>query len=98
MYNHDIIMSENPILGLFRSKEYERHVQFNRLRENVHLQMSQQLDERRRGNPQHTPEEETLGIYLEQLEPQVKEAVLEFNRKGYRTSYSGFSGGKRGGE
>jgi hypothetical protein len=83
-------MSENPILRLFRSKE---HVQFARLREKMQWEMTLQLQERIQNNPQRTPEEESLGVYLEQLEPQVRDAVLEFNRKGYRTISSGFSGG-----
>jgi hypothetical protein len=91
-------MSENPVFRLFRDKEREQHKQFASLREEVHLQVGIQLLERKRNNPQLTPEEAALGIYLEQLEPQVRDAVIEFNRKGYRTGYSGFSGGKSGGK
>jgi hypothetical protein len=88
-------MSENPIFRLFKSKEY---VKFARLREKVQWEMTLQLHDRRQNNPQYTPEEESIGVYLEQLEPQVREAVLEFNRKGYRTISSGFSGGFSRGE
>jgi hypothetical protein len=92
VYNHDTFMSENPIFLLFRNKEHERHKQFARLREKVQWKMALKLHERMQNNPQYTPEEKSLGVYLEQLEPQVREAVLEFNRKGYRTTSSGFSG------
>jgi hypothetical protein len=90
-------MSENPFFSLFRNTEHQRYSQFVTLREQVHLQMRQQLHERQRTHPQRSREEQELGLYIEQLEPQVRDAVLEFNRKGYKTGYSGFSGGKKGG-
>jgi hypothetical protein len=90
-------MSENSISRFFSIKDRSQHGQFARLREKVQWEMALQLRERTQKNPQYTPEEESLGVYLEQLEPQVREAVLEFNRKGYSTGYSGFSGGKRSG-
>ena len=33
-----------------------------------------------------------MGIFVEHLEPQVRYAVLELNRKGYKTISSGFGG------
>lgn len=43
-------------------------------------------------NPVHSHLEEKLGIFVEQLEPQVRNAVIEINRKGYQTNSSGFYG------
>jgi hypothetical protein len=38
-----------------------------------------------------TPEEYEMGVYLEFLEPQVREAMVTLNKKGYKTFRSGFS-------
>lgn len=35
-------------------------------------------------------EESKLGVFLEMIEPQVRDAVIELNRKGYTTDFSGF--------
>lgn len=43
-------------------------------------------------NPNLTREETNLGFFVEQLEPQVKNAVMEMRKKGYQTTNSGFSG------
>jgi hypothetical protein len=84
-------MSESPLFGLF-IKEHGQRKQFARLREDVHLQNALQLMERRKSNPEPTPEEAAVGALREQLEPQVRDAVFEFNKKGYKTVSSGFNG------
>jgi len=63
-----------------------------RLRKAVHNQQEKELAERKRTNPQKSHEEAMLGVYVEELEPQVRGAVLELNRKGYPTYSSGFGG------
>lgn len=50
------------------------------------------LRERIERNPIPTDEEINAGVYLEQLEPQVRNAVLTLRRKGYITYISGFHG------
>jgi hypothetical protein len=62
------------------------------LRQQVHGQERDALEKRLRTNPEKTEEEHRLGVYLEEIEPQVREAVREFNRKGYPTYSSGFGG------
>lgn len=62
------------------------------LRRTVHQQQTTELERRKRENPQKSKEEMTLGVYVEELEPQVRSAVLELNRKGYPTYSSGFYG------
>lgn len=81
---------DRDFLNLFASGERR---QLSRLRRQFYLDLSSHvLPGRKRGNPARTPEEHQLGVYLEELEPQVREAVREFNRKGYTTVSSGFYG------
>ena len=54
--------------------------------------MEKRLRKRLRKNPHPTELELRLGAFLEELEPQAGEAILDFNRKGYSTSSSGFGG------
>jgi hypothetical protein len=88
-----ISMPEIPLFGLL-TKEGRQRKQFARLRDDVHLEMALQLNARRRNNPEPTPEEAAVGVLREELEPQVRDAVFEFNRKGYKTISSGFEGDK----
>lgn len=50
------------------------------------------LDVKRRKvkNPHPDKIESVLGFFIEELEPQVRQAILELNRKGYSTDSSGF--------
>ncbi|HVZ58432.1 MAG TPA: hypothetical protein VG935_01635 [Patescibacteria group bacterium] len=63
-----------------------------RLREQVHTQEREALMQRLRTDPEKTEEEQRLGVYLEEIEPQVRGAVRELNRKGFPTYSSGFWG------
>ncbi len=49
------------------------------------------LKKRLKQNPQPDEIEYKLGVFREMLEPQVRNAVLEFNKKGYSTDISGFN-------
>lgn len=62
------------------------------LRGQVHLQMRGELNTRIQNNPHPTPEEFQLGTFIEDLEPQVRDAVRMLNAKGYSTDSSGFYG------
>ena len=62
------------------------------MRRTIHVQSEQALDHRRKEHPKATQEELDLGIYLEALEPQVRQAVLTLYRKGYSSYESGFYG------
>lgn len=68
--------------------------EFAKLRRAIHQQQAKELEQRKRDNPQKSKEETMLGVYVEELEPQVRAAVIELNRKGYPTYSSGFSGKK----
>lgn len=61
------------------------------LREAVLAQAKSGYEQRQMENPYPTDEECRIGRFLEQLEYQVRDAVLVLNRKGYRTEQSGFS-------
>jgi hypothetical protein len=52
--------------------------------------MGQEIVERLTLNPTPTPEERSMGTYLEALEPQVRNAVMTMRAKGYNTMASGF--------
>jgi hypothetical protein len=72
--------------------EEEKRKQFFLLREQAQIQAEQDLAERIRSNPTPTEEENRFGCFIEMLEPQVREAVFELNRRGYQTFMSGFNG------
>ncbi|MET4424228.1 hypothetical protein [Bradyrhizobium sp. RT3a] len=65
---------------------------FLELREQAHETMRAEEDMRLRENCKPTEEELYMGAFVEWLEPQVRSAVIEMNRKGYATQSSGFHG------
>ena len=65
---------------------------FGELRRRAHTQEAIEYYERKRNNPIKTEEEQELGMFAEELEPQVRHAVFELNQKGYKTISSGFAG------
>jgi len=62
------------------------------LRAATHRQVKRDTIARIENNPLPTREELRIGMFYEMLEPQVRNAVFVMNRKGYRTSSSGFWG------
>lgn len=58
----------------------------------AYRQVVRELKNRLVTNPEPTQEELNLGVYLEMLEPQVRDTVRELNQKGYCTWSSGFYG------
>ncbi len=52
-----------------------------------HTRKQQTIDEKR---PQMSEDEKEIGVYWEQIEPQVRDAVHTLLKKGYWTIYSGF--------
>ena len=65
---------------------------FQRLREQTHRSMENSVAKRMKNNPTPTQEELYVGAFREMIEPQVCDALFEFNRKGYVTESSGFGG------
>jgi hypothetical protein len=65
---------------------------FKQLRKRVHESMKAEEERRLRENPKPSEEELYMGAFVEWLEPQVRAAVVEMNRKGYATQSSGFHG------
>ena len=66
--------------------------EFSNLRRAVHDCMIDWLRKRVISSPIKTEYEEALGVYVEEIEQQVLEAISVFNEKGYRTRSSGFWG------
>src|ERR1700726_299434 len=76
-----------------RTNQHEQLRQrFKELREQVHESMKAEEAVRLRENPKPTEEELYMGAFVEWLEPQVRTALVEMNRKGYATQSSGFHG------
>lgn len=65
---------------------------FASLRLEAHKQMDREVLARLRENPIPSEEEILVGAFREMIEPQVRDALFEFNRKGYSTESSGFYG------
>ena len=63
-----------------------------KLKWQVHAEQRADVLNRIRTHQKLTEEEERLGVRMEDLEPQVRDAVLVFNKKGYSTYSSGFWG------
>jgi hypothetical protein len=85
-------ISPASVLDLFRPGERKRREAFRELRRRVHEQVEQETQERIKKKPVPTDAELRLGCFVEMLEPQVRDAVFKFNRKGYTTHNSGFWG------
>jgi hypothetical protein len=62
---------------------------FEELRISIQKIARHEYNSRMERNPKLSPEEWKMGVYLEELEPQVRGAVLALNRKGYMTEVSG---------
>ncbi len=61
-------------------------------RKRVHEESRSTYQERKVKNPAPTPEELSMGCYLESIEPQVQQSVMNLRRKGYATYESGYYG------
>ncbi len=63
---------------------------YAKLRKQILSDQELAVKDRLQNNPKYTDEEKKLGVYAEEIEPQVRGAVFDLNRKGYPTYYSGF--------
>ena len=70
----------------------DKYLKLAALRDATYEAIDKNVEERMKKNPMPTDQEILLGSYLEDLEPAVQNAILEFNKKGYRTQSSGFGG------
>ncbi len=73
-------------------EEVDKMEYYAGLRKQTIDKMTKDLEERKKSNPKFSDEENILGIYSEEIEPQVRDAVFYFNKKGYSTTCSGFWG------
>lgn len=63
---------------------------FDKLKYKIQRKVEADLRKRIKINPHPTEAEFILGLFTEELEPQVRQAVLNMNKKGYSTDASGF--------
>ncbi len=91
--------AEHLSIQIDRSKlspeQNELYDKIAELRKKTLDEMEQKARERKKNNPEMTPEEHELGTYLEYIEPQVLNAVRTLRTKGYNTIQSGFTGGNK---
>jgi len=67
------------------------------LRQSVHQEMDEALQDRLSNiDLSITGDELRLGAFMEELEPQVRNALIVLNKKGYKTHSSGFYGSESG--
>jgi hypothetical protein len=78
-------MAEN-----FEGPNAEETNETEKVRAAIHEEAEKKIKERLERNPMPTDEEVMIGAYLDELEPQVRDAILEFYKKGYQTESSGF--------
>ncbi len=89
--NHDLDkMKKIGELFNLTKEQLKLSSQYAILRKEIIAKIWRDIDKRKKESPQKTNQEQKLGIYLEQLEPQVKDAVLKLQEKGYKTYESGF--------
>ncbi len=61
-------------------------------RDRAHLESEELLKKRQLENPVPTDDERRIGVYIEMIEPQMREALLVLTKKGYKAIDSGYDG------
>jgi len=82
-------------LQLFHNLDKEKiglWSRFAKLRKRTLSEMKERFKKRITGNPEPTNEEWKIGVYEEEIEPQVLDAMKLMRKKGYNTFESGFYG------
>lgn len=98
----DVVMAEGegPMLEKLREAaaehgfddaRFETAIALQKLRRRTHELARRDLEMRLKRNPVPTEEELSMGAFVENLEPQVRDAVVLMRRKGYTTASSGFA-------
>ena len=64
---------------------------FERLKHQIRSEVTNSVKKRIEKNPRPTTVESCLGVFVEELEPQVRKCILTLHKKGYSTDVSGFS-------
>lgn len=65
---------------------------FAKMRKSIREEMEGEVNKRKLNNPIATQDELNMGTYIESIEPQVRQAVINLRKKGYNTYESGFYG------
>lgn len=81
---------------IYSNEEKKRLAKNIRARQEEVIKNKKEVQERIKTDPVATEEEYRLGIYVESLETQVRGAVLELQKKGYKPNGSGFFNLTRG--
>lgn len=96
-YVEKILLEGNParlrqVVDKYKltKEQLEAFMYYTKLRQDILEQMSQETAARIDSIPIATIEESAMGAYLENIEPQVRPAVIKMRAKGYNTFSSGF--------
>lgn len=87
--------SLSSVAVLFRRKyasknpRLQKQRQFERLDYSVQRSMDHDIKKRKNSNPKPNKIESRLGVFMEELEPQIRYAVLEMTKKGYSIDAAG---------
>lgn len=73
-----------------KGSRLQRQRLFEKLKYNTQRKVETDIKRRKVKNPHPNKLESMLGLFVEELEPQVRQAVLILNKKGYSTDVSGF--------
>jgi len=71
-------------------EQIELFCNFAILRQETIEKMQEEILTRKKINPNPSTEELSMGAYLEQIEPQIRETIVNLRKKGYNTYESGF--------
>jgi len=71
-------------------EQLETFIYYTKLRSDIVEKMNEAVGVRVESVPIATPEETSMGVYLENIEPQARKAVQIMRQKGYNTYLSGF--------
>lgn len=88
--------SSNPDATAFRRKyipedlDSQKQQRFERLKYKIRKSVESDTGRRMQEKPYPDKTELMLGMFIEELEPQVRQAVISMNKKGYSTDASGF--------
>jgi hypothetical protein len=96
--NRDIQISQSPAAKKFRRTYTPQDTQLKQTRLleilmfNIHEQMAKEIHDRLAQNKTPSQLESNLGTFIEMIEPQVRDAVIDLYKKGYTADAYGFLG------
>lgn len=88
--NNSIELEKIKKIHNLSEEQIELFCDFAKLRQEVIKKTQEEVLTRKKINPNPSKDELLMGAYSEQIEPQVRETIVNLRRKGYNTYESGF--------